>query len=178
MELVLYPDPVLSAGTKPVSSLEGLRELTRRMFEVMYRSRGIGLAAPQVGLNLRLVVANLACDPKQAEREEVYVNPEILERRGEMREEEACLSLPGLSAELVRAAEVKVRYLDLDGTEVVRTATGLQARLFQHEIDHLDGILIADRMTPADRAKWAAHLRGLEEEYHQRKGRSGSPVGR
>jgi peptide deformylase len=166
MELLYYPDPGLRQVAPPVRNVDDkLRETVRAMFEVMYQTRGIGLAAPQVGLKLRLIVANLTADPEQPDREEVYLNPEILDRKGEIREEEACLSLPGLFAVIPRAAELSVRYGDLEGGTRTVKATELHARLFEHEIDHLDGILIVDRLTPADRAKWSSLLKQLEADY-------------
>lgn len=137
------------------------------MFQIMYKTRGIGLAAPQVGLDLRLIVANLTADPERPDCEEVYVNPEILDRFGEIREEEACLSLPGLFAVISRAAELSVRYEDLDGGVHTVKAKELHARLFEHEVDHLDGILILDRLTPADKSRWSSLLKQLEADYRE-----------
>lgn len=168
MELLYYPDPKLRVPARPVPSVGDARlaEQVQEMFRVLYETRGIGLAAPQVGLDLRLIVANLTGDPEQADREEVYVNPEILERSKEqIKEEEACLSLPGLFAELPRAKRVKVRYSGLDGRESIVQVEDLHARLFEHEIDHLDGILIVDRLTPADKARWAGLLKALEADF-------------
>jgi len=135
------------------------------MFDLMYRHRGIGLAAPQAGLGRRFFVANLSGDADRKDQERVFINPKILDRRGERREEEGCLSLPGLAPFIVRAGELRVRYTTLDGEAVERDVEGLEARLFQHEIDHLDGILLVDKMTAADKRQWAPLLRELEEEY-------------
>ncbi len=164
--LVYYPAPGLRAAARPVGRIDGdLLDAVPAMFEVMYRARGIGLAGPQVGLDRRLIVSNLSGDPARKDLERVFVDPEILGRSGEMREEEGCLSLPGLSAVIVRAEKVEVRYLDLEGREVRRAAEGLESKLFQHEIDHLDGLLILDKMTSADRKQWAPLLKDLEREY-------------
>jgi peptide deformylase len=167
MELVYYPDPRLRDRAKalPAKVDPAVAEAVPGMFDIMYKARGIGLAGPQVALGWRVVVANLTGDPKQKDHEQVFVNPEILEKSGEIREEEGCLSLPGMVAQIQRAERVVVRYRTLDGKEIERAADGLEAKLFQHEIDHLDGILIVDKMTPADRKQWAGLLEELEEDY-------------
>ncbi|HLG42130.1 MAG TPA: peptide deformylase [Planctomycetota bacterium] len=165
MELLYYPDPRLRIVAHPVKKVDDpLRETVRAMFQIMYDTRGIGLAAPQAGLGIRLIVANLTADPQEAKSEEVYINPEILERSGEIREEEACLSLPGLFSIIPRSAEISVRFTDLGGKTRTVKAKELHARLFEHEIDHLDGILIIDRLTPAERSKWSPLLKELESD--------------
>ena len=135
------------------------------MFEIMYKARGIGLAGPQAGLGRRIGVANLSGDPKKKDEEQVFINPEILGKSGNLREEEGCLSLPGMAALMLRAEKVLVRYQDLKGKWIEREVEMLESRLFQHEIDHLDGILIVDKMTPADRKQWAALLKEMEEDF-------------
>jgi peptide deformylase len=178
LRLVYYPDPRLRQPAKPVSKADDdLLQAIPRMFEIMYRTRGIGLAGPQVGIGRRFVVANLTGDPEQKDAEQVFVNPEIVERSGEMKEEEGCLSLPGIYPVIRRDARVVVRYQALDGKKVERPVEGLEAKLFQHEIDHLDGILIVDKMSPADKKQWAALLKELEDDFasdrpKERKGRA------
>lgn len=177
MELLYYPDPKLRRIAGRVKSVNGeVHDLVRPMFDVMYGTRGIGLAAPQVGLDIRMIVANLTCDPERADREEVYLNPQVVEREGEVKEEEACLSLPGLYAELARPKRVTVRYMNLEGRMVTRTVEDLHARLFEHEIDHLDGILIVDRLSAADKAKWAPLLKELEADFKGGKKRRRAPA--
>ena len=166
MELVYYPDPRLREVSKKVAQIdESLRAAVPEMFEIMYRARGIGLAGPQAGLGRRVIVANLSGDKEEKDQEQVFINPEILDRQGEKREEEGCLSLPGMAPLITRAEAVRVRYKDLDGKVHERDVEGLEAKLFQHEIDHLDGILLVDKMTAADKRQWAPLLRELEEEY-------------
>ena len=166
IELVYYPDPRLREISSPISGIDDeLREQIPMMFEVMYRARGIGLAGPQVGLSRRIIVANLTADPERKDQEQVFVNPEILDRSGELKEEEGCLSLPGMGVVVPRAEKMEVRYLDAEGEEVRRSTQDLESRLFQHEIDHLDGVLIVDKMTPADKKQWAPLLKELEEDY-------------
>jgi peptide deformylase len=111
----------------------------------MYAAPGVGLAAPQIGLDMQLFVIDTAAgqDPDQPI---VMANPEILEREGEQREEEGCLSIPGYNGVVVRPTWVKVRGVDLKGKEIVREGTGLLARAFCHEIDHLNGTLFVDRL--------------------------------
>jgi peptide deformylase len=167
--LVYYPDPRLREISRAVEKLDdALREAVPAMFEIMYRARGIGLAGPQAGIGRRLIVANLTGDAQKKESEQVFVNPQILERGGEMREEEGCLSLPGMYVVVPRAERVRVRYQDLEGGTVERDAERLEAKLFQHEIDHLDGILLVDKMSPADLKQWAPLLKELEEEHEAR----------
>ncbi len=169
LRLLRYPDPKLRMQARRVERADGsIVEAVPRMFEVMYKARGIGLAATQVGLDKRVIVANLSGDPLRKDQERVFVNPEILGRSGERHEEEGCLSLPGMSVAVPRACAVDVRYLDLEGNEVRRSVEGLEAKLFEHEIDHLDGVLIIDKMTPADRRQWAQFLKELEREYDAR----------
>ena len=170
VELVYYPDPRLRDVAEAVDTVDDpLRALITQMFEIMYRARGIGLAGPQVGLGRRIVVANLAADSKRKEDEQVFINPTIIESSGDVREEEGCLSLPGMVAQIQRAEVVLVRYRDLEGNEVQRPVEALEAKLFQHEIDHLDGILILDKMTPADKKQWAPLLKELEQDFQSKR---------
>ena len=166
MELVYFPDPRLRDVSKKIGAVDPqILDAVPEMFESMYKARGIGLAGPQAGLGRRVIVANLSGDPKKKDEEQVFINPEILGREGELREEEGCLSLPGLAAQIQRAERCLVRYQDLKGKTVEREVEMLESRLFQHEIDHLDGILIVDKMTPADRKQWAALLKEMEEDF-------------
>ncbi len=146
-----YPDPVLKKVAAPIAGIdEEVLTLARDMAETMYDAPGVGLAAPQVGVSRRLIV--LDCSPSEAPADLIFaVNPEIIAREGEIFEEEACLSVPEYSARVVRSATVTVRYLDLDGQTRERAAEGLLALAFQHEIDHLDGILYIDRLSPLKR---------------------------
>lgn len=146
-----YPDPVLKKISAPVASIDDeLRTLAQDMAETMYDAPGVGLAAPQVGVSRRLIVID--CAPQDGPPDLIVaVNPEIIAREGEVCEEEGCLSVPEYSARIPRSAKVTARYLDLDGNTLVREAEGLLAVAFQHEIDHLDGILFVDRLSPLKR---------------------------
>jgi peptide deformylase len=157
---------------EPVEKItDEIRNLAQDMLEVMYDEPGIGLAAPQVGESVRLIV--LDTDWKDDEgggerRPLVLVNPEIVEREGSLIWNEACLSVPDYSAEVERSARVRVRGLDLEGREVVEDAGDLRAVCFQHEIDHLDGILFIDRISRLKRSLYVSKrkkaLRGEEAQ--------------
>ena len=131
-----YGDPVLREKAEEVSDIsDELREITNAMLEVMYASRGIGLAAPQVGLSKRIITVDLGDSPI------ILINPKIMERsKDKDRLEEGCLSLPGIETEIERPYEVFLKGLNLEGKEVEIEGKGLLARVFQHEIDHLDGV--------------------------------------
>jgi peptide deformylase len=143
-----YPEPILKQVAAPITEIDQkLQILARDMAETMYAAPGVGLAAPQVGISKRLVV--LDCAPKDAPPELLTcINPEIVEQEGEVYEEEGCLSVPGFYAKVPRSAWVKVRYLDLEGQQVERQTDGLLAIAFQHEIDHLNGVLFVDHLSP------------------------------
>jgi peptide deformylase len=139
LPLVLYPDPVLLKPTRRVEDIDDdIRKLVKDMTETMYAADGIGLAANQVGVPLRLFVADLS----QWEEEEplkVFINPVIIAAHGRQDGEEGCLSFPGISLEVERDEQVTVEALDLDGKRFTFTAEGLLSRAIQHECEHLDG---------------------------------------
>ena len=146
-EIVKYPDPVLSTPAQSVTAFdEDLKILVEEMFESMYAAHGIGLAAPQIGISKRLTVidVNFKKDPAD---QLVLVNPQIIEREGKQFEEEGCLSLPEIREKVNRAAAVKVRAQNVTGEWFEMEGEELLARAFQHEIDHLDGILFIDRLS-------------------------------
>jgi peptide deformylase len=144
--ILRYGERPLHAPAEPVARFDqALQALIDDMIETMYAAPGIGLAAPQVGVPLRVFVADLSVgrDPGQLI---VMVNPEFVEREGTQLEEEGCLSLPGFNATVLRPARAVVRGLDREGREQRIEGTGLLARAFQHEIDHLEGRLFVDRL--------------------------------
>lgn len=170
MELSLryYGDPILRATARPVEVFDDtLRETAAAMVDVMYRENGIGLAAPQVGLSMRLIVALAMKDPEDTDAAPlVLVNPEVSERSRETWEfEEGCLSLPGIGGDVVRAERVSVRYQDLDGKERTVDAQGMFARVLLHEIDHLNGRLFIDYLSPAARSLLKPRLRQIAAEH-------------
>jgi peptide deformylase len=151
-EIRTFGDPVLKAVAEPVANIdEKLVRLTDEMFTVMYDAPGIGLAAPQIGVQRQVFVYDID------EERKVILNPQIVESSGEWVYDEGCLSIPGLYVEMLRPKKVLVRGINLDGNQVEIEADELLARLFQHEIDHLNGVLMFDRMT-ADQRKEAVRL--------------------
>jgi peptide deformylase len=150
-DIVKFGHPLLHEPSAPVANIDGeIETLVRDMIETMYAAPGIGLAAPQIAVPLRVIVIDLSSgqDRKQLIK---LVNPEFVEKEGEQRHEEGCLSVPGYGGSPVRPARVTVKGLDLDGKERVYTGTELLARAFCHEIDHIDGLLFVDRLTPLKR---------------------------
>ncbi len=151
--------PVLHEPSAPVADINGqVTELVRDMVETMYAAPGIGLAAPQVAVPLRLIVVDLSVGERKNELI-TLVNPALVEMEGEQHEEEGCLSVPRYYGTPVRPERVTVRGLDLQGKERVYTAAGLLARAFCHEIDHIDGLLFVDRLSPLKRDLMKRKLR-------------------
>lgn len=146
LEITEYPERVLNETGDPVEKFDArLARLCEDMFETMYDAEGVGLAAPQVGLSLRLFVVD--CDGIKL----VAANPEIIEASGEQAGEEGCLSVGRIHAPLKRAERVTLRAQDVRGEWYEREATGLAARCFQHETDHCDGTLFIHRLSPLKR---------------------------
>jgi len=149
--IVKWGDPVLHTPSRRVEEIDGaVASLFEDMVETMYAAPGIGLAAPQIGVPLRVIVIDLSVGEEPGGLIKL-VNPEIVEKEGEQREEEGCLSIPSVAGTPVRPARVTVKGLDPEGRERVYTATELLARAFCHEIDHIDGLLFVDRLTPLKR---------------------------
>jgi peptide deformylase len=145
----LYGDPVLRRRAEPVRAVTPeIQGLLDDMIETMYDQVGIGLAAPQVGIGLRLLVLEEGGGVARA-----YLNPAIVAGGGQVTGEEGCLSLPGVFADVTRAEWVDVEAQDRNGEPIRRRASGLLARVFQHEIDHLDGILFIDRLDKESRGR-------------------------
>ena len=151
LKILEFPDPKLRIKAQPVETVDNaLRRLIDDMFETMYDAPGIGLAATQVDVHRRLLVADVSTE-KDAPR--VLINPEIVEKDGVEVTEEGCLSVPGYFEEVTRAEHVKVRYLDRDGNQQEEDFDGLLAVCVQHEIDHLDGRLFVDYLSEAKRQR-------------------------
>ncbi|HAX04997.1 MAG TPA: peptide deformylase [Acidimicrobiaceae bacterium] len=160
-------DPVLRQEAKPIDDIDGrIVQMVDDMIPAMYQAEGIGLAAPQVGIQKRLFVYDIG------EGSQTLVNPEIIESDGEWTFEEGCLSVPGLSFEIIRPKEVHLVGRDLDGNEVSIEADELLARLFQHELDHLDGVLLLDHL---ERDERKAALRRWREIHSSIPGGPASP---
>jgi peptide deformylase len=141
---------------------ERLRLLVARMFELMREDKGVGLAAPQVGINERIFVVNHTQDPKD---DRVFINPELFDMSGDEEAEEGCLSLPEINAMIHRGQTVRIVAKDIEGNPIEETQTGYLARIWQHEFDHLNGILITDRMGEVAKMAHRKALRELEAEY-------------
>jgi len=149
-EIRVFGDPVLKMTTAPVTDIDGaLVNLVDAMYTTMYEAPGVGLAAPQVGVRKRFFVYDVHEDAGPS----VIFNPEIVDSGGEVVYEEGCLSFPGLYFEIVRAKVVVVQGIDIDGNEVVVEADDLMGRVFQHELDHLDGVLMLDRLEGRQRKR-------------------------
>jgi len=166
LELVRYPHPTLRYRAKPVRRLDPeLLSLIREMFEIMYENNGIGLAANQVDLPYRLFVINLTADPAEKGEELVFINPEIVRRSGSEEGEEGCLSLPEIRGSVRRSKEVEVTAYTPNGEELHWRLSGLLARAFQHELDHLNGVLFVDHLAPSESLAVRPTLEGWEQEY-------------
>jgi len=162
-EIVKYPDPILQKPTEPVTEFDDeLRELVDDMFESMYAAQGIGLAAPQVGISKRLTVIDLSFK-KNPEEKIVLINPEIIHKEGRQNEDEGCLSLPEIREKVSRAEKVRVRAQDVTGKWFEIDGEELLARAFQHEIDHLDGILFIFRVSALKRDLLLRKIRKMQK---------------
>src|SRR5262249_27689632 len=153
LRIVKFPHPALRYESRPVTEIDDrLRRNVRAMFDLMYESKGIGLAANQVAIPLQFFVLNLTADPEQKDQEQVFINPEIVKRHSSDEAEEGCLSFPGLYFKVKRPRKVRVRAYDLAGNEVSVDADELFARALQHETDHLHGRLFVDLIDPTGQA--------------------------
>jgi peptide deformylase len=166
--IIKYSAPVLHKPSLPVQEINGeIHQLLEDMMVTMWAAPGIGLAAPQIDVALRVIVIDLSVgeDPKQIIK---LINPEFVEKEGEQRLAEGCLSVPGYEGTPVRPARVVVKGLDPEGNERTYVGTELLARAFCHEIDHIDGLLFVDRLSPLKRdllkRKLKKHTRGVEWE--------------
>lgn len=164
LKIEKYPAPVLSEPGEPITEFDDeLRELIANMFETVYSAQGIGLAAPQVGVSKRLTVIDLSLGKDPAQKL-VLINPEIIERAGKLYEEEGCLSFPEIREKIVRAAKVRIRAQDEYGKWFEMDGEELLSRCFQHEIDHLDGILFIVRMSGLKRDLTLRKIRKAQRE--------------
>ncbi|MES1241710.1 MAG: peptide deformylase [Acidobacteriota bacterium] len=164
----IYPDPVLRAKCREVTAFDdGLRKLAADMVETMHAAPGVGLAAPQIGVDLRLAVVDLSVgeDPEQIF---VVINPEVVEREGSEVAEEGCLSLPGISDKVDRPTRVRVHAVDLENQPIEIEADDWLARAFCHEIDHLDGVLFTDYLRGLRKERARRQLKRLAEDREDR----------
>jgi peptide deformylase len=175
LRIVLYPDPVLRRRGAPVAEVTAeVRAVAARMIELMREAEGIGLAAPQVGLSWRMFVADVPPDPRQegpgpdgppgaTMGPVVYINPVLTSPVGApVAFQEGCLSLPEITGDVQRPPVITITATDLEGRRFTQTGSGLLARCWQHEFDHIEGVLIIDRMTQMSRLKNRSALRDME----------------
>ena len=175
--VVTFGHEVLRQKATPVASVDAaVRQLVQDMLESMYASKGVGLAAEQVGRTERVCVIDVPPDAEKGDCREtnaaiamplVLINPEITAREGKQRNDEGCLSFPEISAPITRANQVTVSYTDLGGARQTATARGLLARAIQHECDHLDGVLLVDRMSPMQKLSVAGQLKRLQKQAQE-----------
>lgn len=167
MNIVLYPDPVLRQKAKPLKEInKEVFKKVEEMMELMHQAHGVGLAAPQVGWSVRLFIIDV---DGSSHGEKVFINPTIIEETGEFTKEEGCLSFPGIMSKIIRAQRIKARAYNLRGQELEIVAEGLAARAWQHELDHLNGELFIDKMSPSNRLAIAHRLKEFERTYRSTK---------
>lgn len=175
LSIVRYPHPTLRHRSKTVQRVDKeLKAIVAQMFELMYEHSGVGLAANQVDLPLRIFVANPA--GKRGEGEElVCINPELNFPKGSESDREGCLSLPGIYGDVKRPEQIQLSAYDLAGNPIERKLDGFLARIIQHEKDHLDGVFFFDRMTEEQRGELAEELEELESDYRRMRASGAMP---
>jgi peptide deformylase len=167
LKIICYPDPRLKKPSARITDFTpALKELADQMLALMRESKGVGLAAPQVGKNIRLFVMNATGNP---EDDRVYVNPVLTEAEGNEEDEEGCLSIPELRVKVVRARKLRLEAQDLEGKPTVQAGEAFVARIWQHEADHLNGILLTDRMGAVAKIANRGLLRELEAKFKKKK---------
>jgi peptide deformylase len=163
-EIVTYGHPILRMKAQPVKKIDGaIQQLVDDMIDTMYAADGIGLAAPQVGKSISVCIVNMGL-MVEGEAPKAFINPEILDEQGVFTMEEGCLSIPEIRDEVTRAENIRVRYRDIDGVEHEEEVGEMLARVLQHEIDHLNGVLFIDRLTPIRRKLLAKRLKAIAAE--------------
>jgi len=164
LDIVYYGDPRLEKVSEPITEVtEETRRFIRDMFETMYFTNGVGLSAPQVGVNERILVIDCSGGSDRAQQI-ALINPVVVGATGEQKGPEGCLSFPGLFADVVRPNVVKVKGTNLEGKEIELEGEGLLARALHHEIDHLDGVLFIQRMKKADRETIVKKMKKMKFE--------------
>jgi len=170
LEVIQYPHPTLRRVSRPIKRVDAeLRKIVAEMFNLMYAHEGVGLAANQVNLPIRLFVANEAGDPASRDTEFVFINPVLRKGKGTAEDSEGCLSIPDLRAPVTRNATIEVEAYDLDGNLIRAEAKDLMARILQHETDHLDGKLFIDRLSPTEFAAVKDKLYEFELAFQSRR---------
>jgi peptide deformylase len=167
LTIIRYPDPRLKKVCEPITQFDAdLKALADQMFVLMRTAKGVGLAAPQVGITKRLFVMNHTGEPGD---DRVYVNPVLTTIDGEYEAEEGCLSLPDIHINVIRANKVRLDAQDLEGNPVSVEKEGFEARVWQHETDHLLGVMLTDRMSFTDKMKHRRRLKELSASFEKKK---------
>jgi len=176
MKIVKYPHPALRVSARPIMAIDKDIQLAAgKMLELMYTSEGLGLAAPQVALDIQMLVMNFAGDPNEKDKEFVAINPQIVESKGAVSDREGCLSFPGLYQNVRLAKTVTVRAYNLKGECYEMICHELQARVWQHEIDHLAGVLFIDKMGSIGRHRSEKDLEKFIADFEKAKKKGDLP---
>lgn len=176
MKIVHYPHPALRRESRPLTSIDKKLHLqVGEMFDLLYEAKGLGLAANQVALPYQLLILNVSGNPQDPKQGRAYINPVILERKGSVEGEEGCLSLPGLYQKVRRAKTVKVRAYDLKGEAVEVVCNDLEARVWQHEVDHLHGILFIDKVGAIAKLAARGPVKDFERDFRRAQQRGEIP---
>jgi peptide deformylase len=176
MKIVNYPHPALRHVARPLTAIDQrIHKLVREMFDLMYAGRGLGLAGPQVELPYQVFIMNLKSNPAEPEAERVWINPVIMERRGSEEGEEGCLSFPGLYGKVRRAKSIKAQAYNLKGELEEVSVSDLEARVWQHEVDHLHGDLFIDKMGAIAKMGLRGDVRKFEHDYRKAQDRGEIP---
>lgn len=169
LEIVPHPHPALRWKSREVTRIDAeLRQMVEQMFDLMYASRGIGLAANQVALPYRLFVINPTGDREEKDQEMVFINPQITRRNGSEEDEEGCLSLPEIYGPVTRATRIIVDAFDLSGQQYEVDLEDLDARVVQHEYDHIEGVMFTDRVAQSFLPKLQPLIKDLELQFRNR----------
>jgi peptide deformylase len=175
IKLIHYPHSTLRHKSKPIARVNAeLKTLVEEMFEIMYEFRGVGLAANQVNLPIRLFVANPSGEPEEGP-ELVFLNPVIVKANGVVEAEEGCLSLPGINGQVKRNKSLQINAYDLSGNEINSQVDGFLARIIQHEIDHLDGVMFIDRMIDESKRPIEEEIAKFDRVFAERIGKGEIP---
>ena len=166
MKVLNYPHPILKQKCKPLQKInQELRDIAAEMFEIMYASTGVGLAANQVGLPFQMFVMNPTGDRKAKENEYVFINPVILKKTGNAVDNEGCLSFPDIHADVIRSESIEVESISLSGEEQLFQWKDRLARIVQHEMDHLNGVCFVDRLAAAAKLEVRSELDELQTVF-------------
>jgi peptide deformylase len=175
VQIINYPHPTLRHKSKVIRHVDSeLQQIVQQMFTLMYEAKGIGLAANQVDLPLRLFIVNSEGNPEEGE-ELVFINPVLTQQEGQVENDEGCLSIPGVSAAVTRPSQVHMEAYNLQGQPFRATLSDMMARVVQHENDHLDGVLFTDRVATGDKLDVEPTLDELAIEFQSRRDRGEIP---